>query len=406
MDESALLAEIAANPEADAPRLVYADLLTQRGDPRGELIHLQVLWKRDDNVVTLQHRVGELLRAHKAAWTTEAGITGALTTFVRGFPKTLVGTAEEIWACRDALRTQPITSLAILSQFDGLAEVMALPELARISDLKLSGGLDARARETPIPPDLLAAVARSPYLTNLRSLHLDDGAVDGDTVRLLATAAWLPAIELLIVAHSPLTAAGMAELAPRLVAVRRLGMPQCNLDSQSAAALAASPLRQLDLLWMPGNSIGASGLAALAASPLLSTVTILDVTNNYVTSDGVAALARSPHVGALCSLGLELNGIGPDGAAALAASTQLRSLADLDLRRNRVGHEGVAALAAATGLPALRRLGITDNNIGTGVFERHEPGSEADTYGGPYEVQETAEQIAARFTHRTGLELH
>jgi uncharacterized protein (TIGR02996 family) len=37
------LAAIYAAPDDDAPRLVYADLLTERGDPRGELIVLQTL---------------------------------------------------------------------------------------------------------------------------------------------------------------------------------------------------------------------------------------------------------------------------------------------------------------------------------------------------------------------------
>ncbi|MFO0552751.1 MAG: TIGR02996 domain-containing protein [Polyangiaceae bacterium] len=40
-DEASLLAEIHANPSDDEPRLVYADLLIERGDPRGELIRLQ-----------------------------------------------------------------------------------------------------------------------------------------------------------------------------------------------------------------------------------------------------------------------------------------------------------------------------------------------------------------------------
>ena len=42
-DEGArLLAEVWADPDADAPRLVYADWLLQHGDPRGEVIVLQV----------------------------------------------------------------------------------------------------------------------------------------------------------------------------------------------------------------------------------------------------------------------------------------------------------------------------------------------------------------------------
>jgi uncharacterized protein (TIGR02996 family) len=41
-DADALLAEIRTNPADDRTRLVYADVLQQRGDPRGELIALQL----------------------------------------------------------------------------------------------------------------------------------------------------------------------------------------------------------------------------------------------------------------------------------------------------------------------------------------------------------------------------
>jgi uncharacterized protein (TIGR02996 family) len=41
--EKALLQEILAHPDDDAPRLVYADLLLTAGDPRGELIAVRAL---------------------------------------------------------------------------------------------------------------------------------------------------------------------------------------------------------------------------------------------------------------------------------------------------------------------------------------------------------------------------
>ena len=41
LDEVALLDAVVGAPHEDGPRLVYADWLLQRGDPRGELITLQ-----------------------------------------------------------------------------------------------------------------------------------------------------------------------------------------------------------------------------------------------------------------------------------------------------------------------------------------------------------------------------
>ncbi len=39
-DEAALLAAMSAHPEDNHQRLIYADWLEERGDPRGELIRL------------------------------------------------------------------------------------------------------------------------------------------------------------------------------------------------------------------------------------------------------------------------------------------------------------------------------------------------------------------------------
>jgi uncharacterized protein (TIGR02996 family) len=66
-DEESLLDEIEASPDDDAPRLVLADLMTARGDPRGELISVQCRLARghDPAVASLER---ELLARHGARW--------------------------------------------------------------------------------------------------------------------------------------------------------------------------------------------------------------------------------------------------------------------------------------------------------------------------------------------------
>jgi uncharacterized protein (TIGR02996 family) len=59
--EAELLAAIRADPEDDAPRLVYADYLMQRGDPRGEYIALACNYATYDQAVAMFER-------HKATW--------------------------------------------------------------------------------------------------------------------------------------------------------------------------------------------------------------------------------------------------------------------------------------------------------------------------------------------------
>ena len=48
-EEAAFLTAIAANPEDDTARLVYADWLQDRSDPRAEYVRLEVQAAADDD---------------------------------------------------------------------------------------------------------------------------------------------------------------------------------------------------------------------------------------------------------------------------------------------------------------------------------------------------------------------
>lgn len=391
---SELLAEIVANPADDGPRLVYADALVERGDPRGEFIQLQL--RKGPYDAAAADREHQLLRANKERWMAEAGIAGALTNFFRGFPASLIGDAAAILACGEVLRTQPITSLSILSKFDGLDALMKLPALARVREITLSGVLGSYGRRTPIPHALFEAVVRSPHLTGLRQLTLQENCLDHRTAVLLAEASWLPAIEELIVDSNELP---LDVLAPRLPAVSRLVLSKCRIPESGAHDMAAS-MHALRDIYMPENHIRGSGLAALAQSPSFARISRLDVSHNGIEDDGAVAIAESPHATGLRSLVLAGNSIGPEGTAALANSPYLSALAHLDLRDNLVGHAGLDALVASTRLPALQRLGISRNGLGTGVYEQYE----SDEYSGSSEVQLSSAQIAARFDRKIAID--
>lgn len=67
-----MLRAIHDDPADDAPRRVYADWLLERGDPRGELIHLQcelaTFGTRDPRRKKVLAREQALLRTHNATW--------------------------------------------------------------------------------------------------------------------------------------------------------------------------------------------------------------------------------------------------------------------------------------------------------------------------------------------------
>jgi uncharacterized protein (TIGR02996 family) len=67
--EADLLAAVYADPDADAPRLVYADWLLERDDPRGELIALQ--FKQHRGEILKRSEAGQakkLIAKHQRAW--------------------------------------------------------------------------------------------------------------------------------------------------------------------------------------------------------------------------------------------------------------------------------------------------------------------------------------------------
>jgi uncharacterized protein (TIGR02996 family) len=105
-EEKAFLSAILADPDDDAPRLVFADWLEERGDPRGEFIRGQCrlarMRKWDDGYTELETRCGLLERTHRDAWL--APITDLVrdserwwerSVMARGFPEVVVLKPEE-----------------------------------------------------------------------------------------------------------------------------------------------------------------------------------------------------------------------------------------------------------------------------------------------------------------------
>lgn len=81
LDDGGHLAGIRAARDDDAPRLVYADWLLERGDPRGELILLQC----QPPTMQTKRQVRSLLDAHEKRWLGELAHLTRARTWERGF---------------------------------------------------------------------------------------------------------------------------------------------------------------------------------------------------------------------------------------------------------------------------------------------------------------------------------
>ncbi len=345
--EADLLRAIAEDPDDPAAYLVYADHLLQRGDPRGELIQLQLrleaLAPDDPAREPLTAREAELLRPLAAPWTE----LGATCGFRRGFLD-LLDLPAVAFRAHTAASPAAADALAHLRRLElswatssgnarftdaDLAAVLALPALRRLEHLKIHGHR--------LGPPSGVALARAD-LPRLRSLRLSDAFVRDSTIAALVGAApHLPSLESLTLTTNQLTDAAAEALAgwPHLARLRHLDLSSIDI-------------------YDPGcNSIGDRGATALVSSPGAGGLTYLDLGDNSGLSNATAfALAAAPHLTQLVHLGVAFTAIDDDGASALASSRSLARLESL-----RISHTGLtdAGLLAILRMPCLSSLEVS-----------------------------------------------
>jgi uncharacterized protein (TIGR02996 family) len=301
---------IRAAPEDDGPRLVYADWLEERGDPRGEFIRVQcVLEHMSDDEPTrgeLEAREQEIFAEHGKEWTNSLPGKFEADHFRRGFLSTIDVDAPGFLESAAAwFAREPIEHVLLHDVEDYVTDLAACRQLAHVRILDLSrcgiGAADA------------VFLAESPYLNNLRTLDLSGS----------------------------------------------------HIGTQGVKALAASPhLAELTALLLDGNDIGASGMEALAASTTLLKLTILDVSRNSLGDAGLHVLIRSRRLESLQQLLLACNRISSPTMRTFANCPRAAGLITLDLSENDLGNDGPAALAVSPHLGALQSLDLTACHIG------------------------------------------
>ncbi|MDP1829126.1 MAG: TIGR02996 domain-containing protein [Archangium sp.] len=331
---------IAAAPDDDAPRLVCADWLMQRGDPRGEYIALCL-----DQLPTPEKL--SRLAAVKAEndWLTPLLGEGAqsfnarvdgVPEFTRGFVESVGFFGRDVANLGAVLRREPITSLRLTSGGTGpLARAGSEPELKRVHTLRLDGRhtegtaavlaapLDAlrtlwmtnftdadaqgAARGTGKPEsfsagarDLTTGAGLGAFLSRVTELSLT--SVSSGVVTTLE----LPEVMHTLAFHqSPLSPAAMHALGPRL---DHLSVFACTafpthatvptLDRDSVRALIthvkSGRLVKLDL-----HGMSSPAFEELVCSPVMKGVHELDLSDGSLTADLARALMRSDWLGEL-----------------------------------------------------------------------------------------------------------
>jgi uncharacterized protein (TIGR02996 family) len=349
-DEDALLQGIIENPDADGPRLVYADWLEEQGqEERAEFIRVQCTLARmlpdDPRRDESQAREKALLTAYREVW--GAPLRGLVRdwTFRRGF-------VEEVEVSDE--------------QF--MSKAAAVFHLTPLRHAEVASWEDSR--------DTLPLLAVSPQLRRLRTIGLSFGCYEvGEAAfhrlagmpHMLGRLASVFAVE----CHIGARAAASVFRSPHLLQLSNVYLSDCDLlGADGARAFAGPHLSCLTRLSLHKNYLGDAGVAVLLESPVASQLTALDLTCCEVGDAGAKALADSPQLSRLTELCLDDNEIGDEGAQALAESQHLVRLAYLRVSRNRIGDLGAAALASSRHVARLRHLWLRGNSIGPATEQR------------------------------------
>jgi uncharacterized protein (TIGR02996 family) len=264
--------------------LVYGDYLLAQGDPRGELLALELS--------------GAYEPANEARI---AALTQAQVEAIEPYARTM----ELEWRYGFVMAAEENT-LEFPTEVERLAEFLAQPQTQLLSRLKLGfeRWLDPALEQTDDPSELgdRDETIRTLALLDLRRLRSLSFAYSGAGEAL----AWMIA-------------------ALELPHLRELDLRYCALGDAGPEALASNEsLGRLQTLSLQVNGIGSDGAAALAAAHHLVALEQLDLRGNPIRSVGARALAGSPILAKLDRLYIDGFDVQPEGLEILANSRHLQ----------------------------------------------------------------------------------
>ena len=249
-DERAFLDAICAQPDDDTARLVYADYLTENGQPdRGEFIRAEIELANTPPTTeaderrrrVLLDRRAALLKRHGAVWLAPFLPFAKESAFVRGFVQSVEVPANtflqqaEKWFALTPLTRVKITTCYVWDQATGgprwwVESLFASPHLARVEALDLES-LELTA------DDVTSLAGRD--LSRLRELILRWNSIRSPGAAALATSPHLAHLEVLDLRSNGITDAGARAMAesPHLARLTELRMSRNPIRDRSWALL-------------------------------------------------------------------------------------------------------------------------------------------------------------------------
>lgn len=357
-------------PWEDAPRLVYADWLTENDDPRGEFIVLQCRLSSGKlapkDVKAAKAREAELLDAHREEW------FGPLEKWLRERDSYALSHVKLrrgfVSSCR--LTVQQRDDLATLFQKAPLLEELELrgdaatpvPQLAQLERLDAEGAvaeslLPALGTASSLERLHLSMKADQPLSVELsRCPKLHSLWFDGDRVTEVKLPSTLRAVRwsgdstALVKALSPnlttLAISGAVVSDALLTVLQRCAptlevLALAKFGKGQLATVLGSPWPRLKSLDLSNVGLGLEG-AKLVAAMKAPHLELLDLTYTRVTDAGAVAVLSSPLLETLKEISLRANKL--TSAAVAPVLKRKHSLRLLNLKKNALGAAELKAL--------------------------------------------------------------
>jgi uncharacterized protein (TIGR02996 family) len=362
------------NPDDLAAHSAYADYLMEQGDPRGELIQVQLALEDPGRPAAerkqLQKREAELLKQHGGQWLGDLGrfLVGPWSgpdkpyhyQFARGWLDTLrvLPFHEAILA---ALARAPEARL--LRRLEVVYDMRYHPfnfdEFTEGPDKALRAGESQATHETVV---LLPPLLESPYLTNLRAFKL--GFSDAEES---------PRHSTMILTFEGCTTQQVLRLLQKCPRLEELYL---NTSLAGVERLFASPqlgnFRVLQYYYGsryyhdPNTPRDAYPLSALANNPSLNRLTTLRLhpgRDEDLPLNELTAVLRSSHLPSLTHLQAHMSAFGDEACRPIIESGVLRRLKVLDLAYGNMTDAGARQLAACPDLKHLEVLNVSRNAL-------------------------------------------
>lgn len=209
----------------------------------------------------------------------------------------------------------------------------------------------------------VGAIAKSPYLNNLKNLSLSGSKVSAAGIASIANSSIFSNLVDLSLSNTAIGDPGVVELAKsrELPHLSSLSLSQCNLTGKALEALfRSSLLSTLSHLNLEKNKLSGFNFLEDDSFVFKTRLNSLNLSKNSISSDDIGFLVRSKILKKVEYLNLSHNPIDNSGFKYLSDSSYISKISELYLDSTGIRDEGLQAIAGSPNFKSGLRVSVGD----------------------------------------------